>query len=303
MNGDRGAWVLVEPWADLKGAIMTVPEYQQLMQPALAAVERAGGETLFDDVLNAVCDHFQLSTVERQVRLASGRETVIASNLRWALSYLTVEGQVSYDGNDGLVRAIRPAASGGEVGFSEPVSLFRREPMSDDDTEKLSELFSHAERQLQQTLLGHIYSREPEFFEQLIVDLLVAMGYGNSRNEVARRLGGSRDGGVDGVVYQDELGLDFIYIQAKRYKPSSTVPIAEVRDFAGSLEAHKAPKGVFVSTCFLPASAAKFVEAVPRRIALVDGRQLASLMIRYNLGVKPDPIFQLKEVDQDYFAV
>ena len=96
------------------------------------------------------------------------------------------------------------------------------------------------------------------------------------------------DGGVDGVIHQDELGLDYLYIQAKRYKPSTTVPLAAVRDFAGSLEAHKAPKGVFVTTARFPDSARSFVAAIPRRIALVDGDQLADLMVRHNIGVRPE---------------
>ena len=179
-------------------------------------------------------------------------------------------------------------------------------PDADDDqhpqTDELSRLFRQANRRLKRDLLGHILAREPAFFEQLILDLLVAMGYApRLAGHQAQRLGGRGDGGVDGVIYEDELGLDFFYIQAKGYKPSTIVPISEVRDFAGSLEAHKAPKGVFVTTSFLPKSAHKFVSAIPRRITLIEGEGLAELMIRHGVGVKPEPLHVLKEVDPAYF--
>lgn len=292
---------------------MVAVDYRQLMQPALDRLERAGGELSFEDLLQEVARALNLDEEAARSPLASGRETHLANNLRWALSYLAADGKLQVAGNGTVVRSAAGSGFGQtQAGFQEapsPVSLNGNpaelaactQPEGDAD-EGCDEL-GKAHRQLKWGLLGHIHAREPAFFEDLIIDLLLAMGYGANRSGLSRRLGGRGDGGVDGVIYQDELGLDFFYVQAKRYKPSSTVPLSQVRDFAGSLEAHKAPKGVFVTTAFLPASAHKFVGAIPRRITLIDGNGLAELMIRHNVGVKAEPVHVLKEIDPLFFAV
>jgi len=148
--------------------------------------------------------------------------------------------------------------------------------------------------------LDQIHSREPEFFEELVIDVFVAMGYGTRRRDIARRLERS-DGGVDGLIWADELGLNLIYLQAKRLKPGNAVPISEVRDFAGSLDAHRASKGIFVATSHFSTAAASFCQQVSRRVVLVDGVQLAELMIRHNIGVSVHQSYQIKRVDADYF--
>jgi restriction endonuclease Mrr len=127
------------------------------------------------------------------------------------------------------------------------------------------------------------------------------MGYG-CRNDLARHLGRSGDGGVDGAVPQDVLGLDVIYIQAKRYRPGSSVPVSAVREFAGSLDAARPDKGVFVTTATFPRSAAAFVSAVPSKIVLIDGQALADLLIRYNIGVKVRETYEVKQIDDGYMA-
>lgn len=274
------------------------------MQPALAVLERAGGELGFGELLDRVAATLSVGPEQRERRLGSGRETALSNDLRWALSYLSIEGKVRLSPDGDMVYA---SSSGGMAEAATHYEGFPvQAPDADDDqhpqTDELSRLFRQANRRLKRDLLGHILAREPAFFEQLILDLLVAMGYApRFAGHQAQRLGGRGDGGVDGVIYEDELGLDFFYIQAKRYKPSTIVPISEVRDFAGSLEAHKAPKGVFVTTAFLPKSAHKFVSAIPRRITLIEGEGLAELMIRHGVGVKPEPLHVLKEVDPAYF--
>ena len=296
---------------------MVAVDYRQLMQPALDRLERAGGELSFEDLLQEVARAPNLDEEAARSPLASGRETHLANNLRWALSYLAADGKLQVAGNGTVVRSAAGSGFGQtQAGFQEapsPVSLngnpaelaacTQPEGDADESCDELGKLVGKAHRQLKWGLLGHIHAREPAFFEDLIIDLLLAMGYGANRSRLSRRLGGRGDGGVDGVIYQDELGLDFFYVQAKRYKPSSTVPLSQVRDFAGSLEAHKAPKGVFVTTAFLPASAHKFVGAIPWRITLIDGNGLAELMIRHNVGVKAEPVHVLKEIDPLFFAV
>jgi restriction system protein len=135
----------------------------------------------------------------------------------------------------------------------------------------------------------------------LIIDVLFHMGYAGRRRDMTKCLGKSHDGGIDGVIMADELGLDAIYLQAKRYKLGTTVPISHVRDFVGSLEAHHAAKGVFVTTGHFSASAKDFVRAIQRRVVLVDGAKLADIMIRHNIGVQVKQTFQFKELKLDYF--
>jgi restriction system protein len=158
-----------------------------------------------------------------------------------------------------------------------------------------------ARERLRRDLLDRIHAEPPEFFERLIIALLLEMGYG-CRKDLARHLGRSGDGGVDGAVPQDVLGLDVVYIQAKRYRPGTSVPVSAVREFAGSLDGRKARKGVFVTTAAFPRSAADFIGAVPSKIVLVDGEALADLLIRYDIGVKVHATYEVKQIDESYMA-
>jgi len=166
----------------------------------------------------------------------------------------------------------------------------------------VADAFEAAVETLRKDLVARILANSPAFFEQLIVDLLVAMGYGNRRRDVAERLGQSGDGGVDGVVRQDELGLDRIYVQAKRYRTSLAVQAADVRNFVGALEAHHARKGVMVTTSQFTRAARQVAERVPHQISLIDRTALADLMIRHNLGVRVSRSYQFKTVDAAYFV-
>jgi restriction system protein len=281
------------------------------MQPVLRILEQADGELRFQDLLDTIAGNLSIDPAEAERRLSSGRETALSNDLKWALSYLSIEGKVRLSPDGSRVfsleaSGLREAAPTYIPYDAATAATSPREayPGADDDGSELARLFRQANKLLKRDLLGHVHAREPAFFEQLILDLLVAIGYARSNGQhKTRRLGGRSDGGVDGVIYQDELGLDFFYFQAKRYKPSTTVPLNDVRDFCGSLEAHKAPKGVFVTTAFLPKTAYSFVAAIPRRITLIDGDGLADLMIRHNIGVKSEPLYQLKEVDPVYFRL
>lgn len=157
--------------------------------------------------------------------------------------------------------------------------------------------------QLCANLLGYIHVQSHGFFEAMVIDVLLALGYGGRRRDLSRRLGRSGDGGVDGIIAMDELGLDMIYIQAKRLKPGSTVPVASVRDFAGSLDAQHAVKGIFVTTGQFTAAAHAVVRAVSKKIVLIDGGRLAELMVRHNIGTVASATFQFKTVDLSYFKI
>jgi restriction system protein len=167
---------------------------------------------------------------------------------------------------------------------------------------ELAAAFRALDEDLIGALRGRIHSGSPAFFEALVVDLLWSMGYGGRRRDLARRIGKCRDGGIDGLIDRDELGLDTIYMQAKRYAPDATVPIPDIRDFAGTLDAHRAAKGVFVTTARFSAAAVEFCRQLSRRVALIDGRRLAELMIRYGLGVRVVESWQVKKIDEIYFV-
>ncbi len=166
----------------------------------------------------------------------------------------------------------------------------------------LSTMVRAAHAVLVEDLISRIHTQRPEFFEYLVIDVLLAMGYGSRRHEMAQCLGRTGDGGVDGIIALDELGLDQVCIQAKRLRPGNPGPIAEVRDFAGSLEARHAGKGVFVTTTHFSAGAPEFCAKLTRRVVLIDGCRLAELMIRHNIGVRVKDTFQLKKVDSGYFS-
>lgn len=173
--------------------------------------------------------------------------------------------------------------------------------------EKLAyhDLVIQAHRQMMQQLcaelLGYIYVQHHQFFETMVIDVLLALGYGGRRRDLARRLGRSGDGGVDGIIHMDELGLDMIYIQAKRLKPGSTVAVSAVRDFVGSLDAQHAVKGIFVTTGEFTPAAHSLVRAVSKKVVLIDGRRLTELMVRHNVGIMAASTFQFKTVDLKYF--
>jgi restriction system protein len=154
---------------------------------------------------------------------------------------------------------------------------------------------------LAQDLLDRIHAAPPDFFERLIVKLLLNMGYGGSAADAGRAIGGSGDDGVDGVIDQDALGLDRVYVQAKRYKQGNNIGSGAIRDFFGSLDRHKAAKGLFVTTSAFSPSARETAELLSKRIVLIDGDQLTMLMIRHNVGCRIEDTLHIKKIDADFF--
>ncbi|MFH1320593.1 MAG: restriction endonuclease [Bacteroidota bacterium] len=148
-------------------------------------------------------------------------------------------------------------------------------------------------------VLDVVKSCSPAFFEKLVIDLLIRMDYGGSRKDAGQALGKSGDGGIDGIVKEDKLGLDTIYLQAKRWENS--VPVKEIRDFTGALASKKARKGIFITTSTFPQSVYEFVTQVEYKIVLIDGEQLANLMIENNVGLSTINEYQVKRIDTDYF--
>jgi restriction system protein len=155
-------------------------------------------------------------------------------------------------------------------------------------------------RQLAEDLLERVMKSPPSFFERLVVDLLLRMGYGGSREDAGRTIGKAGDGGVDGVINEDRLGLDVIYIQAKRWEKPVGRPL--VQAFAGSLEGVRAKKGVMITTSSYSADARAYVGHIEKRIVLIDGATMAALMIEHNVGVSVEATYDVKKIDTDYFG-
>ena len=162
--------------------------------------------------------------------------------------------------------------------------------------------FEFLNSELAREIVERVHAFTPAFFERLIVDLLVRMGYGGGRQEMGRALGRTGDGGIDGVIKEDELGLDVVYVQAKRLDPDKGVPLREVRDFVGGLEGHRASKGVFVTTSYFPSTAHDFITRVSKRVVLIDGQELATLMMRHRVGVRIKDVYEVKRIDEAYFV-
>jgi restriction system protein len=167
--------------------------------------------------------------------------------------------------------------------------------------ERIEAAYHEIVAELGAQLLERIRCAKPEFFEALIVDLMIAMGYGGSRPEAGQRLGKSGDGGVDGLISEDILGLDSIYLQAKRHAPGNVIGVEKVREFAGALVERGASKGVFVTTSDFASGAKAYAERIPQKLILINGDELTRLMVRYNVGIRVSRHIELKKIDLDYF--
>jgi restriction system protein len=301
----------------------TVPDYQSLMLPVLRAA--ADGEQRIGTVVQRLGDGLGLTEGARAALLASGRQTIFANRVHWAKTYLAKAGLV-----EGTRRGhFRLTQRGADVLAANPERIdnrflsrfeeFRqfsdRSAQSTDDEvvpepadaaeQTPDEIMRAAHRRIEaalaEDLLDRVRAAPPDFFERLIVNLLLAMGYGGSAAEAGRALGRSGDDGVDGVIDQDALGLDRVYIQAKRYAAGNSVGPGAIRDFFGSLDRHKAAKGLFVTTSNFTSSARETADYLSKRIVLIDGEQLTRLMIRHNVGCRVEEVLHVKKVDEDFF--
>jgi restriction system protein len=305
---------------------MAVPDYQSLMLPVL--VMSAAGETRVGDAVERLAEQLHLTPDERTQLLPSGKQTLFGNRAHWAKTYLTKAGllestrrghfRITERGRQ--VVAAHPARIDNEYlnQFPEFRQFKERSaegtaqegvdpaaPALVSHSETPDEIMRVAHRQVEtslgQDLLDRVRAAPPAFFERLIVNLLLSMGYGGSAADAGRALGRSGDDGVDGVIDQDALGLDRVYIQAKRYAEGNSIGAGAIRDFFGSLDRHKATKGLFVTTSTFSSSARETAEFLSKRIVLIDGEHLAKLMIRYNVGCRIEEVLHIKKVDEDFF--
>ena len=305
---------------------MAIPDYQTLMLPVLQLANE--GEQRVVDVVDLLADKLGLGEEERQELLPSGRQRVLHNRIHWAKFYLTKAGFLSSPGRGRfcITQAGRELLAENLPRIN--VSILMRQPefrefyrneggaASAPDTasttvsitsetttpeEQIEAAYQALEGALRADLLGRIAKNSPAFFEQLIVDLLVAMGYGGSHKDAAAQLGRSGDGGVDGVINEDRLGLDRVYVQAKRYAAGNAVGRPDVQAFVGSLVGLGASKGVFVTTSTFSAQARDFVKHLTQRVVLLDGASLADLMIEHGVGVRTSRTIAFRRLDEDFF--
>lgn len=304
---------------------MAIPDYQALMLPVLRLA--AIGVTRVPDAAAAIADQLGLSEAEREELLPSGRQRVLHNRIHWAKFYMAKAGLIDSPARGRFVASPEGKALLATQSTAITVETLKTYPAfaqfyaGDAQASPAEALVAEAaatatatpEEQidaaqgvlhaaLKAELLQRVLAQSPAFFERAIVDLLVAMGYGGSHEGAALSLGRSGDGGVDGVIDEDRLGLDRIYVQAKRYASHVGVGRPDVQGFVGSLVGFGATKGVFVTTSSFSAPAIDFVRHLPQRVVLIDGTRLAELMIEHGVGVRVSRTIAVKRLDEDFFA-
>jgi len=300
-----------------------IPDYQTLMRPVLRAA--AEGEVRVSDVVDRLAEELALSDEERAELLPSGKQTVFANRVNWAKTYLKQAGlvrstkrghfELTERGREALAQDL-PINNAYLQQFDEFQEFKKRtratsdaatEHMDDEGDnattpdEALRQAYKKINAALAAEILERVRESPPAFFEKLIVELLLAMGYGGTSEQAGRALGQSGDDGIDGVIDQDPLGVDQIYVQAKRYAPGNPVGASAIRDFYGALSLKRAHKGIFVTTSTFSSAAVQTAANLGSRIVLIDGEQLAQLMIRYNVGCREEEVLYLKKIDEDFF--
>lgn len=302
---------------------MPIPDYQSLMLPLLSLISD-GKEWSFRNVVEELAQSYKLSEQERKELLPSGQQPIFDNRVGWARTYMKKAGliespkrgllKISDRGMEVLARKperidVKYLKEFPE--FLEFQSLKREETVeieSDEHQEQqtpeesLEYSYQKIRRTLAQELMNKVMNLPPAFFEKLVVELLVKMGYGGSIKDAGKAIGRSGDEGIDGTIKEDKLGLDIIYIQAKRWQPGSVVGRPELHKFVGALAGQGAKKGIFITTSSFTKDAIEYVPKNETKIVLIDGEQLAQYMIDFDLGVSQVNKYEIKRIDNDYFG-
>lgn len=301
-----------------------IPDFQSLMLPLLKAVAD-GKEFKTSDITKQLANEFKLTDEERKQLLASGRQTIFNNRVGWAMTYLKKAGLISSPlratvvitdlGKQVLAKKLNKI----DINYLRKFSSFlnfvrgdRNDVVHQEDDSSVNikeetpdEILDNAYLQLRKSLASELLSRvldlSPSFFERLVVELLVKMGYGGSIKDAGKAIGKSGDEGIDGTIKEDKLGLDIVYIQAKRWKHINLVGRPELQKFVGALAGQGAKKGIFITTSSFTKEALDYTPKNETKIVLIDGEQLAQLMIDYSIGCTTQQIYELKKVDSDFF--
>ena len=304
---------------------MPIPDFQSLMLPALEALSDSA-EKPVSEIRNHIAKAQELTPEEMRELLPSGRQPVFVNRVSWALIHLSRAGlservrrgvwRLTTEGEKLLANAppridmnyLRnyPAYVAWQPGkntppLSEDAALIPPDDSANTPEEELERVVQQLCDELEADVLDRVREAPPAFLEQVVVDLLIAMGYGKGDAAMGRVTGRSGDGGIDGKIREDALGLDEVYVQAKKYADGNTVGEGEVRNFAGAIDAAGTTKGVFVTTSGFTSSAKDYVARSPKRIVLIDGEELARLMVVHSIGVRTRIRHEIKRIDEDYF--
>lgn len=313
---------------------MPIRDYQLLMLPVLKALAD-GLEAPLSKIRAHVAASEKLTEQELSQRVPSGQQTILNNRISWALHrlekaelvkrarrgvyQLTAEGDLLLKEEPEKVNNVflrthysayaewlrlyeqRYQQRQKHEGTSQTVPTQPQVPDSETPEEQLERAAEGLRITLESEILSLVRSSSPEFLEYVIVDLLVAMGYGGGDAAKSRVTGRSGDGGIDGTIREDALGLDEVYVQAKKYAEGSNVGEGDLRNFAGAIDAAGTSKGVFVTTAGFTRSARDYIARSPKRIILIDGEELARLMVQHGVGVRTRDHYEIKRVDEDYF--
>ncbi len=298
---------------------MSIPDFQSFMLPLLKFAAD-GEEHGRRDAKDALARHFNATDEDLEEMLPSKRQTRFDSRIAWGIVYLrkakflesTRRGRFKITERGQEILKLKPTRIDTKFLLQHGDAEFKEfhqpnggktppEPERTVQTprEAMEDAYEEIRKDLAQQLLERIRNCSPQFFENLVVELLMKMGYGGYK-DAGEVMGKSGDGGIDGIIKQDKLGLDAIYLQAKKWD-STTVGSPVVRDFAGSLTGHKARKGVFITTSQFSQDAKDFVTRSDKKIVLIEGEELTKLMIEHDVGVATDETFKIKKLDTDYF--
>lgn len=301
---------------------MAIPDYQSIMLPLLELASDKQEHSL-REAYNTLANRFELTEEERKELLPSGQQEVFHNRVAWARTYLKMADllqntrrgffKISERGTATLAQNLEKIDNSYLEQFDEFQEFKNRkrkkeetEPspvvVSDETTpeEALETAYQSLRDDLATELLQTLKTSSPSLFEKIVVELLVKMGYGGSRQDAGRAIGKSGDEGIDGIIKEDRLGLDIIYIQAKRWE--NTVGRPEIQKFAGALQGQRARKGIFITTATFSREAHDYASQLENKIVLIDGERLAQLMMDHNLGVSPMASYEVKRIDTDYFA-
>ena len=299
---------------------MTIPDYQSIMLPLLE-LTADGSEHSLREAIESLSSQLGVSEDERRELLPSGRQPTFDNRVGWARTYMKKAGllestrrgyfRITKRGLDVLDQ--QPAQIDTAylrqfpefVEFQTPKQRDKEEIQLklDESTtpeEEIESAYQKLRDDLSTELLEMVKGSSAAFFEQLVVDLLVAMGYGGTRKDAGQAIGRSGDGGIDGIIKEDRLGLDIVYLQAKKW--DSTVGRPEIQKFAGALQGQRARRGVFITTSTFTTGAQEHVSRIDSKIVLIDGETLAQLMLDFDLGVTTVATYRLKRIDSDYFT-
>lgn len=299
---------------------MAIPDFQSLMLPLLKVLADKQ-EYAMRDVTTALAEQFKLTEVERNLSSPVSGQGVMYNRTAWAKTYLKRAGLIDqprrgyFKISERGVKVLESSPPLINTKFLEQFAEFS----SKDNQEQIDqqsailvpeiptatpeELIESGARTIRKELAGEILQRvkgcSPAFFERLVVELLVQMGYGGTRQDAGRAIGRSGDEGIDGVIHEDRLGLDVIYLQAKRWE--GVVGRPEIQKFVGALQGQRAKKGVFITTSDFTKEALEYVRNIDNKVVLINGALLANLMIDHNVGVSLAANYEIKKIDSDYF--